>query len=64
MRARLIVVLLLVIFTASLLALHPAEEGGPGAWIPSPVGSGWCTAHAIPRIPEGLRAHCPRPQKG
>lgn len=58
---KLIVAVALCIVLLCGCASYPDAPDAPGAWIPSPVGSGWCTAQGIPGIPDGFRAHCPRP---
>lgn len=64
-----LVLLLLVAFGNSLVmdAGKPVATptatsvDAPGAWIPSPVGSGWCVSKGIPGLKDGTRRQCPRP---
>jgi hypothetical protein len=39
--------------------LNVPESDSPGAWIPSPVGSGTCISQGIPRLPNGVKMACP-----
>jgi len=54
-----IVALAICIVVLICLAVYvDSGDNVPGGWVPSPVGSGWCSAHGIPGLPDGFRTHC------
>lgn len=60
-RTWIIIVVIGVLFVSIIAACGSTasnQEDAPGAWIPHPIGSGWCMATGVPGVKDGTIAQC------